>query len=96
MRAILMIIFSLIVIYAFSGPLSTSAYCEENNICYELVAEVAENSQWSEEQVAVFFKQVSPSIEAYEAIQLLCPEWSTDEINTVMTAAALKEELNEK
>ena len=95
-RGLVIILLCFIVLFEFSNSLYIRAYCEENNICYELVAEVAENSQWSEEEVAVFFRQVSPSIEAYEAIQLLCPEWNTDEINAVMMAAALKEELNEK
>ena len=81
--------FSLIAIK--SNP-TVSQICEENAICYELVQTVAENTDYSEYEVAEFFAIISDDIEAWHAIKLLDNTLTDEQIDAIMEISAMRQE----
>ena len=65
--------------------------CEEYAICYELVETIAENTKYSEEDVAKFFAIVSDDMEAWDAIKMLDNALTDEQINALMEISAMKQ-----
>ena len=70
---------------------TVSQLCEEYAICYELVETVAENTKYSEEDVAKFFVIVSDDMEAWDAIRMLDNSLTDEQINALMEISAMKQ-----
>ena len=65
--------------------------CEEYSICYELVETVAENTKYSEADVAKFFIIVSDDVEAWDAIKMLDSSLTDEQVNAIMEIRAMKQ-----
>ena len=66
--------------------------CTEHYISYELVETVAENTDYTVEEVTDFFIIVSDDMEAWDAIKLLDSSLTDEQINAIMEISAMKQE----
>ena len=66
--------------------------CTEHCISYELVETVAENTDYTIEEVADFFIIVNDNMEAWDAIKLLDSSLTDEQINAIMEISAMKQE----
>ena len=73
------------------SPAKIQNICEENNICYELVQTIAENTNYTEKQVTDFFIIVSDDIEAWDAIKMLDSSLTNEQINAIMEISEMKQ-----
>ena len=73
------------------SPAKIQNICEENNICYELVQTIAENTNYTEKQVTDFFIIVSDDIEAWDAIKMLDSSLTDEQINAIMEISEMKQ-----
>ena len=94
----LLITFIILASVGFTTVLTNGAnarienFCEEYNICYELVETVAEYTDYSKEDVAKFFTIVQDDVEAWEAIKMLDSSLTDQDIDAIMRVSALKQE----
>ena len=66
--------------------------CTEHCISYELVETVAENTDYTIEEVTDFFIIVNDDMEAWDAIKLLDSSLTDEQINAIMEISAMKQE----
>jgi hypothetical protein len=66
--------------------------CTEHYISYELVETVAENTDYTIEEVTDFFIIVNDNMEAWDAIKLLDSSLTDEQINAIMEISAMKQE----
>jgi hypothetical protein len=66
--------------------------CTEHCISYELVETVAENTDYTREEVTDFFIIVNDDMEAWDAIKLLDSSLTDEQINAIMEISAMKQE----